>query len=140
MWYHLKSWICAQSLCFNNCENPVLHEIRYKSRACGNKNTLPAVLKVYSEKFQFGFSLATSSSYKTKITPLSVYKKLNLKLDDKLELGKIIHNFHSGNLPDNFNRLIKFSPMWFKYTVVQRGVRIFGKRPITNMKKGFWNI
>ena len=22
MWYHLKSWICAQSLCFNNCETP----------------------------------------------------------------------------------------------------------------------
>ena len=22
LWYHLKSWICAQSLCFNNCETP----------------------------------------------------------------------------------------------------------------------
>ena len=24
MWYHLKSWICAQSLCFNNCETPCI--------------------------------------------------------------------------------------------------------------------
>ena len=40
------------------------------------------------------------SSFRTKITPL--YKKLNLlKLDDiySLELGKIMHKFHSGNLP-----------------------------------------
>jgi len=22
LWYHLKSWICAQSLCFKNCETP----------------------------------------------------------------------------------------------------------------------
>jgi len=36
------------------------------------------------------------------------YKKLNfLKLDDiyNLELGKIMHKFHSGNLLDVFNRL-----------------------------------
>jgi len=24
LWYHLKSWICAQSLCFNNCETPCI--------------------------------------------------------------------------------------------------------------------
>jgi len=48
----------------------------------------------------------TYSSFRTKITPL--YKNLNLlKLDDSysLELGKIMHQFHSGNFPDNFNRL-----------------------------------
>ena len=48
----------------------------------------------------------TYSSFKTKITPL--YKQLNLlKLDDiySLEIGKIMHKFHSGNLPDNFNHL-----------------------------------
>ena len=41
-----------------------------------------------------------------------MYKKLNLlKLDDiySLELGKIMHKFHSGNLPDNFNHL--FTPV-----------------------------
>ena len=46
------------------------------------------------------------SSFRTKITPL--HKKLNLlKLDEiySLELGKIMHKFHSGNLPDNFNHL-----------------------------------
>ena len=60
----------------------------------------------------------TYSSFRTKITPL--YKKLNLfKLDDicslsylvwaiySLELDKIMHKFHSGNLPDNFT----FSPL-----------------------------
>ena len=44
------------------------------------------------------------------MTPL--HKKLNvLKLDDiySLELGKIMHKFHSGNLPDNFNHL--FTPV-----------------------------
>ena len=52
----------------------------------------------------------TYSSFRTKITPL--YKKLNLlKLDDicSLELGKIMHKFHSGNLLDNFNYL--FTPV-----------------------------
>ena len=52
----------------------------------------------------------TYSSFRTKITPL--YKKLNLlKLDDiySLELGKIMHKFHPGNLPDNFNHL--FTPV-----------------------------
>ena len=52
----------------------------------------------------------TYSSFRTKITPL--YKKLNLlKLDDiySLELGKIMHKFHSGNLPDNFNH--HFTPV-----------------------------
>ena len=52
----------------------------------------------------------TYSSFKTMITPL--YKQLNLlKLDDihSLELGKIMHKFHSGNLPDNFNHL--FTPV-----------------------------
>ena len=52
----------------------------------------------------------TYSSFRTKIMPL--YKKLNLlKLDDiySLELGKIMHKFHSGNLPDNFNYL--FTPV-----------------------------
>ena len=52
----------------------------------------------------------TYSSFKTKITPL--YKKLNLlKLDDiySFELGKIMHKFHSGNLPDNFN--CRFTPV-----------------------------
>ena len=46
------------------------------------------------------------SSFRTKITPL--HKKLNLlKLDEiySLELGIIMHKFHSGNLPDNFNHL-----------------------------------
>ena len=27
MWYHLKSWICAKSLCFNNCETPCIQRI-----------------------------------------------------------------------------------------------------------------
>ena len=52
----------------------------------------------------------TYSSFRTKITPL--YKKLNLlKLDEiySLELGKIMHIFHSGNLPDNFNHF--FTPV-----------------------------
>ena len=52
----------------------------------------------------------TYSFFRTKITPL--YKKLNLlKLDDiySLELGKIIHKYHSGNLPDNVNHL--FTPV-----------------------------
>ena len=52
----------------------------------------------------------TYSSFRTKITPL--YMKLNLlKLDDiySLELGKIMHKFRSGNLPDNFNHL--FTPV-----------------------------
>ena len=51
----------------------------------------------------------TYSSFRTKITPL--YKKLNLLLDDiySLELGKIMHKFNSGNLPDNFNHL--FTPV-----------------------------
>jgi len=52
----------------------------------------------------------TYSSFKTKVTPL--YKKLNLlKLDDiySLEFGKIMHKFHSGNLPDTFNHL--FTPV-----------------------------
>ena len=52
----------------------------------------------------------TYSSFRTKMTPL--YKKLNLlKLDDiySLELGKIIHKLHSGNLPGNFNYL--FTPV-----------------------------
>ena len=30
MWYHLKSWIRAQSLCFNNCETPCTN----KSKNC----------------------------------------------------------------------------------------------------------
>ena len=52
----------------------------------------------------------TCSSFRTKIT--SLYKKLKLlKLDDiySLELGKIMHNFHSGNLSDNFNHF--FTPV-----------------------------
>jgi len=52
----------------------------------------------------------TYSSFRTKITPL--YKKLNLlKLGDiySLELGKLMLKFHSGNLPDHFNRL--FTPV-----------------------------
>ena len=80
----------------------------------------------------------TYSSFRTKITPL--YKKLNLlKLDDihSLELGKIMHKFHSGNLPDNFNH--RFTPE-IKYTVMQRavqlGVYIFGKWPTPNTEKG----
>ena len=50
----------------------------------------------------------TYNYFRTKITPL--YKKLNLlKLDDiyNLELGKIMHKFHSSNLPDNFNHLFR---------------------------------
>jgi len=46
----------------------------------------------------------TYISFSTKITPL--YKNLSLlKLDDiySLEFGIIMHKFHSGNLPDNFN-------------------------------------
>ena len=52
----------------------------------------------------------TYSSFRTKITPLC--KKLNLlKLDDiySLELGKIIHKFYSGHLPENFNHI--FTPV-----------------------------
>jgi len=52
----------------------------------------------------------TYRSFRTKIIPL--YKKLNFpKLDDiySLELGNIMHKFHSGNLPANFNRL--FTPV-----------------------------
>ena len=52
----------------------------------------------------------TYSSFRTEITPL--YKKLNLlKLGDiySLELGEIMHKFHSGNLPDNFKHL--FTPV-----------------------------
>ena len=47
----------------------------------------------------------TYSSFRTKIAPLC--KKLNLKLDDiySLELGKIMHKFHSGNPPNNVNHL-----------------------------------
>ena len=52
----------------------------------------------------------TYSSSRTNITPL--YKKLNLlKLGDiySLELGKIMHKFHSANHPDQFNHL--FTPV-----------------------------
>ena len=52
----------------------------------------------------------TYSFFRTKI--ILLYKKLNrLKLDEifSLELGKIVHKCHSGNLPDNFNRL--FTPV-----------------------------
>ena len=52
----------------------------------------------------------TYSSFRTKIT--SLYKTLKLlKLDDiySLGLGKIMHKFHSDNLPDNFNHL--FTPV-----------------------------
>ena len=80
----------------------------------------------------------TYNSFRTKITPL--YKKLNLlKLDDiyRLKLGKIMHKFHSGNLPDNFNHL--FTPVnqvHFMQRAVQLGVHIFGKWPTPNTEKG----
>jgi len=91
----------------------------------------------------------TYSSFRTKITPL--YKKLNLlKLDDiySLELGKIMHKFHSGNLPDNFNHL--FTPVNQVHCHAPRSATRgayfwqmahtkYGKRSLTHLGPKIWH-
>jgi len=87
----------------------------------------------------------TCSSFRTKITPL--YKKLNLlKLDDiySLELGKIMHKFHSGNLPDNFNHL--FTPVNQVHCHATRGAYFwqmahtkYGKRSLRPLGPKIWH-
>jgi len=79
----------------------------------------------------------TYSSFRTNITPL--YKKINLlKLHDiySLELGKIMHKFPSGNLPDNFNHL--FTPVNQAHSHATRSATrgaYFGKWPTPNTEK-----
>jgi len=52
----------------------------------------------------------TYSSFRSKLDPLYKYLSL-LKVDDiyKLEIGKIMHEMHAGNPPDNFKQL--FTPL-----------------------------
>jgi len=89
------------------------------------------------------------SSFRTKITPL--YKQLNLlKLDDiySFELGKIMHKFHSGNLPDNINHL--FTPVnqvhCHATRSATRGAYFWqmahnkcGKRPLRHLGPKIWD-
>ena len=91
----------------------------------------------------------TYSSFRTKITPL--YKKLNLlKLDEiySLELGKIMHKYHSGNLPDNFNYL--FTPVNQAHCHAMRsatrgayfwqmGHTKYGKRSLKHLGHKIWD-
>ena len=89
------------------------------------------------------------SSFRTKITQL--HKKLNLlKLDDiySLELGKIMHKFHPGNLPDNFNHL--FTPVNHVHCHAtrsatrgayfwQRAHTKYGKRSLRHLGPKIWD-
>ena len=52
----------------------------------------------------------TYSSFRSKLDPLYKYLSL-LKVDDiyKPEIGKIMHEMHAGNPPDNFKQL--FTPL-----------------------------
>ena len=83
------------------------------------------------------------------MTPL--YKKLNLlMLDDiySLELVKIMHKFHSGNLPDNFNHL--FTPVNQEHCHATRSETRgayfwqmahtkYGKRSLRHLGPKIWN-
>ena len=52
----------------------------------------------------------TYSSFRSKLDPLYKYLSL-LEVDDiyKLEIGKIVHEMHAGNPPDNLKQL--FTPL-----------------------------